>query len=284
MQTKSAKEDQPDYHALVGNLRTGNRSSKMLLTGREDSPDNYKLSYGGDSSPSDWSTPRHRHTFEQIRWAVSGDYMIKKDEMLPAGWVAYFPESVYYGPQIKYANSCQMTLQFGGPSGIGYWSMRQRGEAYKTLAAKGAFEDGFYVWTDADGRKRKRDAAEAVQDEALGRKIEYPEPRYKDIVSMNPEAFGWDKDSELSGVSRKRLGSFTERDVRVQFINMDKGANLPLGLEKSAELLFLKSGLLAHDNSTYDDLTALGTEADEAPVTLTAIEPSELMYIKLPTF
>ena len=67
MQIKSAKEDQPDYHALVGNLRTGNRSTKKLLTGRENSPDNYKLSYGGDESTEDWTTPRHRHTFEQIR-------------------------------------------------------------------------------------------------------------------------------------------------------------------------------------------------------------------------
>ncbi len=284
MQTKSHKEHQPDYHALVGNLRTGTRSTKSLLYGRENSPDNYKLSYGGDGSADDWTTPRHRHTFEQIRWAVSGDYMIKEGEMLPAGWVAYFPESVYYGPQIKHANSCQLTLQFGGPSGIGYWSVAQRGAAYKKLAAKGTFEDGLYVWTDDKGRVHRRDAAEAVQDEALGRTIEYPEPRYKDIVTMNPNAFTWEQDSELSGVSRKRLGGFTERDVRVQFLRLDKGANLPLGREPSAEVLFLKTGMLAHQNQTYDDLTAFSTEADEAPASLTAIQPCELFYIKLPTF
>ena len=52
----------------------------------------------------------------------------------------------------------------------------------------------------------------------------------------------------------------------------------------TAEVLFLKTGLLAHENQTYDDPTAFSTEADEAPVSPTALKPSELFHVKLPTF
>lgn len=42
--------------------------------------------------------------------------------------------------------------------------------------------------------------------------------------------------------------------------------------------------MLTHDNTRYEELTAFGTEPEEKPVTLHAVEPSELIYIKMPTF
>jgi hypothetical protein len=41
---------------------------------------------------------------------------------------------------------------------------------------------------------------------------------------------------------------------------------------------------VTHDNRTFDEHTAFGTETHEAPVTLSAVEPSEFLYLKLPTF
>ena len=44
----------------------------------------------------------------------------------PAGWVGYFPESAYYGPQSISPDLTMLVLQFGGPSGQGFASVAQR--------------------------------------------------------------------------------------------------------------------------------------------------------------
>ena len=286
MQVKSHKEDQPAYHDVVGDYRTGYRNSKTLLSGKEGAPNNFRMSYGGDGSGSDWTTPRHRHTFEQIRYTAHGDYVMKPGEVLPAGWFAYFPESVHYGPQIKGGNCDMMTLQYGGASGLGFWSVPQRKAAHDALIARGGkFEDGVYTWTDAQGRKHNQDAAEATEEQCFSRKVVYPEPRYNDIVCINPASFDWRKDKSNAGVGQKLLGTFTERNTRLALIRLDKGATLKFGTDMTApEILLIKEGALTHENRKFDALTAIGVETEEQPVPLTAIEPTEIIYIKLPTF
>ena len=274
-----------EYHKVVGDLRAQLRESKILFTGKDNAPANFKLNLSGGGATQDWTTPRHRHTFEQIRHPLSGDYTIKKGEVLPAGWVAYFPESAWYGPQLKGANLKMLVAQYGGPGGLGYWSMPQCKAAMDALKARGRnFHEGVCTWTDKDGKVHNQDASEAVEEEARGQVVEYSPQRYKDIVMMNPAAFDWVKDGENAGVARKHLGTFTERDVRIEFIRLDKGARLPFGLEDSVETLFLKEGALTHANVNYDRQSAFCSDADEKPEELTAIEDSELVYFKLPTF
>ena len=50
------------------------------------------------------------------------------------------------------------------------------------------------------------------------------------------------------------------------------------------EIMLIKEGALTHENRKFDALTAIGVETEEQPVPLTAIEPTEIIYIKLPTF
>lgn len=283
MQAKSYKEPQENYHAEVGDLRTGSvRTTKSLVYGKENAPNNFKVSYGGDGSAGDWTTPRHRHTFEQIRYCIQGDYVIRPGEVMPAGWLCYFPESVYYGPQVKAGNLRMLTIQFGGPSGIGYWSMKQRKMAFKELEKRGEIKDGIFHWTDEQGRRHQRDAAEACQDIALGKTIEYPEPRYKDLVMINPANFEWRK--EAAGIGRKHLGTFTERDMELAFIRLDKGATFEFGNKYAPEAMFMTEGAITHENQRYDAETAFAIDNEEQPVQLKAIEPTELVYYKLPAF
>src|SRR6201999_1056525 len=107
----------PNYYDQAGNLRTGNRISRTLLTGTENAPDNYRLgySYGGDDAK--WTTPRHHHNFEQIRYVLEGEYSVATRRTIPAGHIGYFPESAYYGPQDINPELTMLILQFGGPSG-----------------------------------------------------------------------------------------------------------------------------------------------------------------------
>lgn len=275
----------PDYQQQAGNLRSGNRVARVLLHGKEGALNNFRFSYSGEEGDTDWSTPRHHHNFEQIRHPLEGDYIIGKNEVLPAGWVGYFPESAYYGPQALSTNLRLLVLQFGGPSGQGFASTRQRRKGYDDLLAKGGkFENGVYTWIDEKGQRHNQDAFEAVWEEMNQRKIQYPLGRYRDLIIMNPAAFNWTTDQDFPGVARKILGTFTERRIRVGFIRLDKGAKLPFGTEDAPEIAFVKEGSISHDGTTHGVLSALGTEAEEAPSMLQALEPTELYYIKLPTF
>jgi hypothetical protein len=275
-----------NFYEVAGNIRTGDRTVKALLTGREGAPDNYKLAYSYGEESANWATPRHRHAFEQVRHPVEGDYSIAKNQVLPAGWVGYFPESAYYGPQVMSPNLKMVVLQMGGPSGLGFYSIAQRKKAMEDLKARGGiFSKGIYSWTDDAGVHHNQDAGEAVWEQMHGReKIQYPPTRFESLVIMNPANFDWSTDGEAPGVARKRLGSFSERDVRIGFIKLQAGASLVFGQERAAEVIFLKEGEVEHNGTKHPRLSAFGSEADDAPETLHALETTEFLYVKMPTF
>ena len=275
----------PNYYDQAGNLRSGNRISRTLLTGVEDDPGNYRLAYGTGGDSSQWTTPRHHHNFEQIRWAMDGDYSVGNKRKLPKGWVGYFPESAYYGPQTISQDVTMLLLQYGGPTGQGFASVAQRRRGYDGLTARGGkLENGIYSWVDENGVHRNQDAFEAVWEEMNGRKIQYPESRYDDIILMNPEAFQWKPDATQPGVAHRNLGTFTEKDVRIGFVKLDAGATLRFGGEPATEILFLKSGVIAHGDDKHEELSAFGSAPEDSVEILTAAEPAELFYMKLPTY
>ena len=67
--------------------------------------------------------PRHRHTFEQIRFPVVGDMNLGEQGILHEGEIGYFPEGQTYGPQDDPFGAreaaLQLVLQFPGASGLG---------------------------------------------------------------------------------------------------------------------------------------------------------------------
>ncbi|MGX7678315.1 hypothetical protein ACSMXN_05405 [Jatrophihabitans sp. DSM 45814] len=275
----------PNYYDQAGNIRSGTRNTRVLLTGEEDSKDNYRLYYGEGVSGSTWSTPRHHHNFEQIRLPLDGDYSIGKNDVLPAGWVGYFPEAAYYGPQVMTENLTMLMLQFGGPSGLGYLSVQQRKQGRDELLAKGGtFEDGIYKWVDEDGRHHNKDAFEACWEQVMGEPVTYPQPRFRDIILMNPEHFGWTEDPSEPGVARRHLGTFTERDIRISFVRLNPGAEVRIGAEPSVEVCYVISGGVRYGTDEYGALTAFSTTSTESAQTLQATEDTKLFLVKLPTF
>jgi hypothetical protein len=274
-----------DYFKEAGNLRSGNRVSRILMTGQEGAPDNFRLGLGSGGDGTAWTTPRHHHNFEQIRWPISGDYSIGKNRLLPQGWVGYFPESAYYGPQVMSPNLTMLVLQFGGPSGQGFASVAQRKAGLdELLASGGTLENGIYSWVDSEGRHKNKDAFEAVWETINKREIQYPDPRYDDLILMNPECFEWIPDPGSPGIHRRHLGTFTEREVKISFIKADAGSTLVFGAEPSSEVIYLKSGEVTHDGQVHPSESAFGSAASDAEEELTASVDSELFYIKLPTF
>jgi hypothetical protein len=182
----------------------------------------YHSSYG-ESQPGPGS-PRHHHSFEQIRFVLSGEHEYARKNY-GAGWLGYFPEGVFYGPQAQVKEGGQFVMQFPGPSGAPFHSRfdTERGRKL-VLAAGGRFEDGIAVWPDG----RKQDAHEALMEAIYGKDAEYPPPAYAEQVWMNTTNVPW-MENEIPGVSTKRIAYFNQRGPAVQMIRLEPGASIPAG-------------------------------------------------------
>jgi hypothetical protein len=267
---------------VVGTMREGVLAQKFLLTGYDGSPNNYLLNVGRTGAGG-WTTPRHRHNFDQIRYVLKGNYPYGTNKVMPEGTIAYYPESVHYGPQDRPEGLEMMVIQFGGASGQGYLSAAQREAANERLKAKGEFQKGVFTWNDENGGKHNQDGFEACFEEAMGRKMAYAEPRYDDVILMRPENYDWLPDDQ-PGVASKWIGAFTERNLRVGFTKVDAGSTFHAGGEPSLEVLFLSRGIVVVDGRDYGLHTAFEFLPEDPRLELKASEDTEFRRIVMPTF
>ena len=270
--------DAPAYD--IGKIRDGDLDSKHLLHGAEGTPNNYRVAL--TTARTAWPAPRHRHNFDQIRLPINGAFEYAKATSLPAGWIGYFPEGAYYGPQLRQRGLQMLVIQFGGASGSGYLSEQQLRKARAELATRGTFHDGLYAWVDDKGRKHNKDSFEACWEESMGRELEYPLPRYAGQIKMDPANFAWIDDR--AGVAHKWLGTFTERDLRIGFVRVASGAQAAVGDHGAPEFLFLTKGVVAHRGERFNLHSAFGFEAHEGPITLAGVADAELLRVQLPRF
>ncbi|WP_244486591.1 cupin domain-containing protein [Aureimonas sp. Leaf324] len=263
-------------------MRDGKLDQKFLLQGDDDSPNNYLLNVGLTGSGG-WGTPRHRHNFDQIRYVLKGKYPASPHKIMGEGSVAYFPESVHYGPQDRPEGLEMMVIQFGGASGDGFLSTPKREAANEALKAKGEFKNGIFTWFDEKGQKHNMDGSAACFEEATGKKLVFHPPRYDDIMMMDPEAYAW-VGTGTEGVSSKVLGVFTERNTRIGFLKIDAGATYNTGTRSQIEVLFMSKGSITVDGRTYGEKTAIELLPSDAPVDIKANEESLFFTVTLPQF
>jgi len=257
--------------------RQGGMAHKVLFEGEEGSPDNFVWVLADEGA--DYFAPRHRHAWDQVRLCLEGSIPIGKDLRLEAGEVGYFPEGVPYGPQEGGPNRKTLVLQVGGASGLGYLSARQLRDARAALAEEGVFEGGVFRRTRGEG-KAKLDAYEAIWRHVTGRPIDYPKPRYKAPVLMRPDAFAWKPDPGAPGLRRRRLASFPERGLELEFLALDAGAPVRLGSGAARRLVFVRSGRGLCDGEPYEQLTAIRVEPQET-TELIAQQASDIFAISL---
>ena len=266
----------------VGSMREGKLDQKHLLFGEDGSPNNYDLNMGLTGGGG-WRTPRHRHNFDQIRYVIQGRLPYTETEVLEEGWVGYFPESVPYGPQERAEGLRTMVLQCGGASGQGYLSVAQREATNAELNKTGEFKKGLYHSTDANGVVQVQDGSQAIFEHAMGHQLEFATPRYTDVIAMNPQAYDWLPHRD-PGVWEKQLGSFTERDLRIGFLRLDHGAVYQAGQHPSIEILFQLTGQVSAGGEKYGPETGYEFLANEGPVPVEAVEPTEFFHAVLHTF
>src|SRR6266540_584583 len=221
-------------------------------------------------------SPRHHHSFEQIRFVLSGEHEYG-GKRFGAGWLGYFPEGVYYGPQAQLTDSSGFVMQFPGPSGFPFHSRldTERGRIL-VREAGGRFEDGICVWPDG----RKQDAHEALMEAIYGKEAAYPPPAYSEQIWINTENMAW-QPSEIPGVSVKRLGYFNQRGPAAQMIKMASGAAIPAGTTGAFMIRYIFEGEAVYGGETLPTVTNLYYPPDAAYEGMSTSTGATILSIEL---
>jgi hypothetical protein len=254
--------------------REGTAELKVLAAAESSPGMNFFFILVRYGSHETFQTPRHHHTFEQIRYSVDGALNYAKGKDLPEGWIGYFPAGAYYGPQ-RVERGIVLGVQFGH----GYLNEEQKARAQAELAALGTFHNGIYSYVDDSGKSHNKDGMEAMWEHIHGRALEYPEPRYPEPVLMNPAAFSY-VPTDLAGIEEKHLGTFTERRVGMRFLRWTQDATAILDPNQS-QLGYLTSGEAVIDAQCVGAGAALWSEHGEA-TQVAGIAGSEMLIWDLP--
>jgi hypothetical protein len=73
------------------------------------------MEFSWNSYQAGYGTPRHKHTFDQWRFALEGDCERSRTVISNPAIAAIIPRGVSYGPQRQTAYSAGFGLQFMGP-------------------------------------------------------------------------------------------------------------------------------------------------------------------------
>jgi hypothetical protein len=196
----------------------------------------------------EYGTPRHRHTFEQVRYVIDGNW----GSELATEHCGYYPEGVYYGPQQQDAATTVLFLQFPGPSAIRYLKHTELDKARRQLIAEGGvFANGIYTRVLPDGRKINKDSFAACSEAITGVKTEFPRGRFGSPVFMRPEDYRWVPDRHLPGVEHKHLGTFGEWRTGLSLTRIARGAKIPARRQDDAEIRFLLEGSMTYAGETW---------------------------------
>ena len=192
--------------------------------------------------PEGYFTPRHRHNFDQIRYTLTGVQSTGHGDLGP-GECGYFPEGAYYGPQKQEGECTTLVLQFQGASGLHLLSNEEMNATYQKMIAAGAtFENGIYKAVGPNGRRINKDSYLAIWEEHEGKKLTFPQPRYRVPTMMIADNYSWVPDRKRRGVETRHMGTFTEHRTAIGFFRLTPGAAIPARRREDAELVYLLEG------------------------------------------
>ncbi|NOX51291.1 MAG: hypothetical protein GXP16_12275 [Gammaproteobacteria bacterium] len=269
-----------EWFGQVGH-REGGVDFKRLLQGEEMTPNNFEFNLARvDES---YTTPRHRHNFDQVRFVFEGSFGFSRDQTQNAGTVGYFPEGTYY-QQMADGPSQTVLLQCASASLAPYVSFPKLRQIVANMIDNGTGEFNNGVFTTVnDGKKVNRDGYEAIWEQATGQKISYPRPRFDNPIIMQTDNFQYLDIAGAAGVQRKVLGSFGERRLTIGFLRFDAGATMELdGKNSGAHLFYVLTGEGEIKGQPCEPGSAIHITDDEA-VSFSARTASEIYYLRLPS-
>lgn len=169
-------------------------------------------------------------------------------------------------------------LQFGGAGGGGYMSREQVDVATAELKRTGTFKDGIFRRNDDAEGRRNVDGYQAIWEYINGRRMDYPKPRYRDPIMVEPANYEWLPVAGFPGVFEKPLGTFTERQCAAALLRLARGATYRAA-GRSVYLMLSGTGI-AHD-AGYRRHTTLHVDAGE-DATMVARDETEILRLVLP--
>src|SRR5215469_11200866 len=173
-----------------------------------------------------------------------------EDGYLEPGECGFYPEGVYYGPQMQHEPTIGLGLQFQGISGLPYLTHVDLRNAVKALKAEGwEFKEGIATKIQPDGRKMNKDSHAACVEYLTGQKIEFPTGRFEKPVVMRPQGHPWIGDRKVNGVEHKKLGFFGGSGIRLT--RLQPGAKIPARVETDAEIRYLIDGSISYGGKTW---------------------------------
>jgi hypothetical protein len=215
-----------------------------------------------------FESPRHHHTFQQIRWTEAGSVNFSPGEDIEQGDIAYFPRGTFYGPQRK-DQGVGLLLQFG--FGDDYPAGRKDRSNRNQKAMVLADGDAFERVAAADPEAQLRPASLM------------PDAGYETPILMHPKAYEYYQ--AAPGVEIKHLGRFYDHagaraDVRISVVRLTDGGAFALSAER-AQLAWSTSPGLRIEGREYPELTCLYSPRDE-DATIAGVDGVELFVIEFP--
>lgn len=256
--------------------RGGTFHYRHLFNGKPGTIGNFQFNIG--QQDGDFASPRHRHNFDQFRFQLEGTMNFDRNGKMTAGTFGYFPEGAAYGPQSSDGRSTTAVLQFGGASGSGYLSREEVAAATEELKKFGNFEGGIFRRNDDVDGRRNTDGYQAIWEHVHGERMEYPKPRYRDPIMVDPANYQWLPVAGMPDVVHKPLGTFTERQCGAEIVHLKRGA-IYRAEGRSIYLVLSGSGIGQH--SPYRQSTAFHLDADER-ADIVARDETEILRLVLP--
>jgi hypothetical protein len=220
-----------------------------------------------------FTAPRHRHDFDQIRLTLEGTTDYGAEQVAEPGDATFFPAGAYYGPE-RFEEAEIFLIQWSKT-----WVTREQNDAaYKALAEKGTFGDGFYVTTDENGKEVRKDGANAVFEHIYGHPMSTPPPKYQTPIIMHPDAWAWQAAGEKAEM--KDMGHFTEEDLGVEVHRWEAGGAINLTPERT-QIVWISTGSVQIDGGTVGERTMIFSDAGETHH-LVGVEPGTATILRMP--
>jgi quercetin dioxygenase-like cupin family protein len=226
---------------------------------------------------------RHRHTFEQIRYVLSGSMTFGRGLVAGEGDCVYFPEGEFYGPT-TYDSGCVFLIQWRGPSEKGlHLEVGQLRELVAKLKANGGSTDPASggEWKHADGRHQ--DVVEAAQELYTGGDVEYAPSRYNGQIIARGNQFAALPVSGAAGVRVRHLGYFNEVGPNVKVLDFEPGGILPAATTRSQQLWMVVKGELDYDGAVYETRSMIYLPPGTARAEIRADEFAKAVVVHLRT-
>ena len=193
--------------------RGGTFHYRHLLNGTPGTLGNFQFNIG--KLEGDFASPRHRHNFDQFRFQIEGTMNFDRNgKMSGRQRSAIFRKARPMGRKARRARPVTAVLQFGSASGSGYLSREEVYAGTEELKKFGTFEGGIFRRNDDVEGRRNTDGYQAIWEHVHGQRMEYPKPRYRDPIMVDPAHYEWLPVAGMPGVSQKPLGTLHRAAMR----------------------------------------------------------------------